>query len=133
MEKFVKEYFEKIKITVAFKLPDELGSHFPFKDKLKNKNAEALIVYKIKCKHCEACYIGKTKRIIITRLEEHKNIKIRLSLNIDWRPIIKSIMKILRLLIKLTMALSSAMKRFYIYENKNKPLIPKKTLNFLHK
>ena len=48
MEKLVKEYFEKIKLTVAFKLPNELGSHFRFTYKLKNKNAEALIVYKIK-------------------------------------------------------------------------------------
>ena len=67
MEKLVNEYFEKIKLTVAFKSPNELGSHFLFKDKLKNKNAEALIVYKIICKHCEASYIEKTKRIITTR------------------------------------------------------------------
>ena len=37
MEKLVNEYFEKIKLTVAFKSFNELGSHFPSKGKLKNK------------------------------------------------------------------------------------------------
>ena len=63
----VNVYFEKIKLTVAFKSPNGLGNHFPFKDKVKNKNAETFIVYKIKFQHCE------TKRIITTRVQGHKN------------------------------------------------------------
>ena len=35
----------------------------------------SLIVYRIKCADCKACYIGKTKRHLITRIEEHKTIK----------------------------------------------------------
>ena len=35
----------------------------------------SLVVYKINCLDCKACYIGKTKRHLITRIEERKNTK----------------------------------------------------------
>ena len=33
------------------------------------------VVYKIRCKDCEACYIGETKRTLKTRIKEHINNK----------------------------------------------------------
>ncbi|CAF0823921.1 unnamed protein product [Brachionus calyciflorus] len=33
---------------------------------------KSLVVYKINCADCRASYIGKTKRHLITRVEEHK-------------------------------------------------------------
>ena len=33
------------------------------------------VVYKTRCKDCEACYIGETKRTLKTRIKEHINNK----------------------------------------------------------
>ena len=52
IESLVSDYFENVKMILAFKAPTELGNHFQFKDKLANKNTESLVVYKVKCKDC---------------------------------------------------------------------------------
>ena len=49
-----------------------LGKMFPFKDNIKNVEDRSMVVYNIKCVACNAQYIGKTKRILKLRLDEHK-------------------------------------------------------------
>jgi len=46
---------------------------FPFKDNIKETQKRSLVIYKIKCETCEAEYIGKTKRILKLRIDEHNN------------------------------------------------------------
>ncbi len=45
---------------------------FPFKDQIKEKTSQSLVVYKINCKICNVDYIGKTERILVHRLKEHQ-------------------------------------------------------------
>jgi len=42
------------------------------KDKIEGSN-RCNVVYRIDCKDCDACYVGQTKRRLITRANEHKN------------------------------------------------------------
>jgi len=53
--------------NVAFKSPKTIGSLFPFKDQIKEKTSQSLIVYKINCKTCNVDFIGKTERILVTQ------------------------------------------------------------------
>ena len=71
ISKLVSQYFHKTKLIVAFKAPAEIGHSFPFKDKIKDKLKQSLVVYQINCKQCEATYIGKTVRILSIRINEH--------------------------------------------------------------
>ena len=69
----VQGYFPQVDFNVAFKAPKEVGSFFPYKDRVKDITSRSLVVYRIHCKHpdCSATYIGKTKRILLYRLKEH--------------------------------------------------------------
>lgn len=66
----VKTNYPQIDFKVAFKAPNEIGKLFPFKDKT-TKMMKSLVVYKLKCSTCGGEYIGKTKRILALRAEEH--------------------------------------------------------------
>ena len=70
MSKLVNESFVDTELVVAFKTPSDLGKQFPFKDKV---DQNTLVVYHLKCgtAGCEANYIGKTKRNLDKRVEEH--------------------------------------------------------------
>ena len=46
---------------------------FPFKDKPDNIKSQSLDVYHLKCNNCEANYIGKSKRILNLRINEHED------------------------------------------------------------
>jgi hypothetical protein len=48
---------------------------FPFKDQIKEKTSQSLVVYKINCKTCSVDYIGKTERILVHMLKEHQKKK----------------------------------------------------------
>jgi hypothetical protein len=69
----VNKYYPNINFNVAFKTPDEIGKHFPYKDKVGTTKSRSLVVYRIKCGHegCDASYIGKTERILHHRIKEH--------------------------------------------------------------
>lgn len=70
----VNAYYPQVDFNVAFKTPDEIGKHFPFKDNIKTKECRSLVVYKIVCKNenCGATYIGKTERVLRCRIKEHQ-------------------------------------------------------------
>ena len=68
IQEAVKEHFTNINLRVAFKSPATLGSHFPFKDKVTDPSKLSMVVYHLKCKNCNADYIGQTKRICDVRI-----------------------------------------------------------------
>lgn len=74
VQHLVNEYYPQVDFNIAFKTPDEIGKHFPYKDNIKAKDGRSLVIYRIKCKHegCEASYIGKTERILQHRINEHR-------------------------------------------------------------
>ena len=41
-------------MIIAFKAATELGNHFPFNDKIINKNGESIVVYNVNFKNCDA-------------------------------------------------------------------------------
>jgi hypothetical protein len=72
LRNLVENNFKDVKMNVAFTAPATIGQLFPFKDNIKKVESQALVVYKIKCKECDAQYIGKTERILSYRIEEHR-------------------------------------------------------------
>jgi len=52
-----------------------MGKLFPFKDNIKEKHAQSLVVYRLTCETCKQTYIGKTERILAHRIKEHPNPK----------------------------------------------------------
>ncbi len=70
----VNNYYPQVDFNVAFKAPDEIGKHFPYKDSIRSKESRSLVIYKIVCERegCNATYIGKTERILCHRIKEHK-------------------------------------------------------------
>ena len=73
--KLVEESYSQVDFNVAFKSPKTIGTLFPFKDQIKQKTSQSLVVYKINCKTCNVDYIGKTERILVHRLKEHQKKK----------------------------------------------------------
>ena len=67
----VNNFYPTVDFNVAFKTPDEIGKHFPYKDNIKSTDDRSLVVYKISCEGCDATYIGKTERILRQRISEH--------------------------------------------------------------
>ena len=43
----VQSNFDQIDMKVAFKVPNEIGKKFPFKDNIKEIREQSLVVYKI--------------------------------------------------------------------------------------
>jgi hypothetical protein len=68
----VEESYSQVDFNVAFKSPKTIGSLFPFKDQIKEKTSQSLVVYKINCKTCNDDYI---ERILVHSLKEHQNKK----------------------------------------------------------
>ncbi len=67
LKSLVEESYSQVDFNVAFKSPKTIGSLFPFKDQIKEKTSQSLVVYKINCKTCNVDYIGKTERILVTQ------------------------------------------------------------------
>ena len=55
IEGLVSDYFENVKMIIAFKAPTKLGNHFPFKDKIIKMQNHWLFIK----------YIVKTTRLVI--------------------------------------------------------------------
>ena len=67
--------FPTVDLRVVYVAPTDIGTQFKFKDTVREIEKQALVVYHIKCKDCDADYIGKTERILYYRLKEHKSQK----------------------------------------------------------
>ena len=68
----MKDFFPNIKLRIAFKSPATIANHFPYKDVVNDPKKRSGVVYRYKCKHCDASYIGMTSRILENRGNEHK-------------------------------------------------------------
>jgi hypothetical protein len=68
----LEESYPQVDFNVAFESPKTIGSLFSFKDQIKEKTRQSLVVYKINCKTCNVVYIVKTERILVHRLKEHQ-------------------------------------------------------------
>ena len=66
-------HFSQVDFTVVYKALRTIGELFPFKDRVRDNFDRSRIVYSMRCKTCQAEYIGKTERALSTRIEEHKN------------------------------------------------------------
>jgi hypothetical protein len=62
LKSLVEESYSQGDFNVAFKSPKTIGGLFPFKDQIKEKKSQSLVVYKI---NCNFDYLGKTKRILV--------------------------------------------------------------------
>ena len=65
------KYYPQVNLRVMFKSPFEIGKLFKFKDVIP-KELRSNVVYKLTCKDCHRCYIGKTNRCLSIRMDEHK-------------------------------------------------------------
>ena len=72
IQEIIKDHFQEVNLRIAFKAPATLSSHFPFKDKITDPKKLSNVVYHLKCKNCEANYIGMSKRIWSHRMDEHE-------------------------------------------------------------
>ena len=72
IQTLVKDFFPNIKLRIAFKSPATIANHFPYKDVVNDPKKRSGVVYRYKCKHCDASYIGMTSRILENRGNEHK-------------------------------------------------------------
>jgi len=75
LNKLVTTNFPNIDFIVAFKTPNDIGKMFPFKDNIRDVEKQSLVIYRIKCETCNADYIGKSKRILQLRIDEHNDEK----------------------------------------------------------
>lgn len=71
LKHFVESYYPQVDFNVAFQAPMSIGKMFPFKDNIRNVEERSMVVYRLKCKACEADYIGKTERLLHYRINEH--------------------------------------------------------------
>ena len=60
LKSLVNSNFPQIDFNVAYQTPQTIESFFPYKDKVKDAEAQSLVVCKLKCDSCDAEYIGKT-------------------------------------------------------------------------
>jgi len=68
---FVNSSFVNIDLQVVLVSPRRVGDLFKFKDRVTDPMKQSNVVYHLKCKDCDAEYIGKTERILLLRMKEH--------------------------------------------------------------
>ena len=74
LKQMVNEFFPTVEFNVAYQAPMTLGKMFPFKDKIKDKLDQSMVIYHLTCS-CHQSYIGKTQRILAQRMQEHSKDK----------------------------------------------------------
>jgi hypothetical protein len=58
LKKLVETHYEQVEFNVTFQAPIEIGSMFPFKDKVENVGERSMVVYCLQCNTCGDEYIG---------------------------------------------------------------------------
>jgi len=72
-KKFIK-YFKNISFCkLAFSYYDQLNKFIKVHKDTLSSLSRSNVVYKINCLNCDASYVGQTKRILNTRVAEHRN------------------------------------------------------------
>jgi hypothetical protein len=59
LKSLVEEKYPQVDFNFSFNPQKTIGSLFPFKDQIKEKRSQSLLVYKINCKTCNVDYIRK--------------------------------------------------------------------------
>jgi len=75
--KHISNSFKSISVKfgcpMVFTIPNTLSTFIKTgKDRIE-VSSRCNVIYRIDCKDCDACYVGQTKRRLITRIKEHKN------------------------------------------------------------
>jgi len=65
----INKILKNTKIQMAFST-NKTQHMFPNKDKIQPSECSSL-VYKFTCEHCQACYIGESRRQLQRRIKEH--------------------------------------------------------------
>jgi len=66
--------YPQVDLKIVFRTTLRIENLFNFKDKIP-KRLKSYVVYGIHCTDCKACYVGKTKRHLITRFKEHNDVR----------------------------------------------------------
>ena len=70
---FSKAY-PQVDLKIVFRTTLRIANLFRYKDIIP-KRLKSFIVYGVYCTDCDACYVGKTKRHLITRFKEHTDVR----------------------------------------------------------
>jgi len=75
--KHISNSFKSISVKfgypMAFTIPNTLSTFIKTGKDIIERSDHCNVVYRIDCKYCDACYVGQTKRRLISRVKEHKN------------------------------------------------------------
>ena len=68
------EAYPQVCLKVIFRTTFRISNLFVFKDKIPLR-LKSNVVYGVHCTNCNSFYVGKTKRHIVTRFKEHRDIR----------------------------------------------------------
>jgi len=71
-EKFKKMAKKKHSLNLAFASHNSLSKYIKTRKDQLDPLSRCCVVYKISCHECEASYVGQTKRLLKTRVKEHR-------------------------------------------------------------
>ena len=66
----VYKFYSCVNLKIVFQTTRCIKSFFPYKDRI-NHSQQSRVIYRANCWHCNAFYIGKTKRRLHNRETEH--------------------------------------------------------------
>ena len=78
-------FYPQIKLNVIFQSGYRIKNMFRFKDTIPVPLRSSL-VYKYVCNRCNAVYVGKTSRHLLTRVSEHRGVSYRTSVPLSNPP-----------------------------------------------
>ena len=73
LKNHVESHFPQLDFNAAQQTPASIGGLFPYKDRIKEVEAQSFVVLKLTCNNCQSTYIGKSKRILYHRMHEHES------------------------------------------------------------
>ena len=69
-----KNAYPQVSLRVIFRTTHRIANLFSYKDTIP-KRLKSFLVYRIHCTNCNSVYIGKTKRHLIKRFNEHLDVR----------------------------------------------------------